>query len=158
MQWEVADYTDLDHVQAIRALMQHYATDPMGGGEALADEILERLPQSLAGVPGAFSVLGWMEGEVVALANCFQGFSTFQCKPLINIHDLVVREGVRGMGIAGQLLQQVEAIAIERGCCKVTLEVLSGNHKARSAYRKSGFAPYQLGAMQGTAQFWEKKV
>jgi hypothetical protein len=39
----------------------------------------------------------WSEGAVsapeaevaVGLVNCFEGFSTFACKPLVNVHELL---------------------------------------------------------------------
>ncbi len=37
------------------------------------------------------------------------------------------------------MLQKVREIARQRGCCKITLEVLEGNDVAQAAYRKFGF-------------------
>jgi ribosomal protein S18 acetylase RimI-like enzyme len=47
------------------------------------------------------------------------------------------------------MLALVEAIAVERGCCKLTLEVLEGNHPARALYRTLGFAGYALDPATG---------
>jgi len=74
----------------------------------------------------------------VGLANCFMGFSTFAARPLVNIHDLVVLPGYRGKGIGQALLQAVEQIAKERGCCKLVLEVRTDN-PAERLYRREGF-------------------
>ena len=63
----------------------------------------------------------------VGLVNAIEGFSTFACRPLVNVHDVVVLPGHRGRGIAARLFAEVEAIARERGACKLTLEVLDGN-------------------------------
>ena len=49
-------------------------------------------------------------------------------------------------------------MARERGCCKVTLEVLSNNEKAKKAYTRFGFEPYVLDPAAGPAQFWQKGV
>ncbi|OSM02156.1 putative GCN5-related N-acetyltransferase [Magnetofaba australis IT-1] len=56
------------------------------------------------------------------------------------------------------MLAEIEAIARARGCCKVTLEVLENNHAAQSAYRKYGFAGYELRPEAGRALFWEKSL
>ena len=56
------------------------------------------------------------------------------------------------------MLQKVEAIAIDKGCCKITLEVLSNNNPAKSSYKKYGFSDYQLDPEAGTALFWQKKL
>lgn len=57
---------------------------------------------------------------------------------MVNVHDVVVKEQFRGLGLS-QMLQKVEERARQRGCCKITLEVLEGNALAQSAYRKFGF-------------------
>ena len=49
-------------------------------------------------------------------------------------------------------------VATSRGCCKLTLEVLSNNPNAMASYAKFGFKSYELDPELGTAQFWEKKL
>lgn len=154
----IADYDDARHAQAVLELLDAYARDPMGGGEALSDFARDNLIAALAATPGAFSVLGLQEEQPVALANCFRSLSTFACRPLINIHDLMVLESARGQGISQQLLSFIEAHAIASRCCKVTLEVLEGNRVARQAYERFGFAPYTLGDEAGHALFMQKSL
>ena len=52
----------------------------------------------------------------------------------------------------------IEQHAREIGCCKVTLEVLEGNHPAKKAYSQAGFAAYELDPEAGQALFWQKKL
>lgn len=94
----------------------------------------------------------------VGLAICFEGFSTFECRPLLNIHDLVVVPTARRKGVCSSLLFFLEAHARSLGCCKLTLEVLEGNHPARAAYSAMGFGSYQLDPEAGVALFWQKKL
>ena len=153
-----ADYADPRQAEALVALLDAYARDPMGGGEPLPALARAELPARLSQIPGAFSLLAY-QGEVpVGLVNCFEGFSTFACRPLLNVHDLAVLPAWRGRGIGRALLARVEAIARERDCCKLTLEVLQGNHPAQALYRVQGFHPYELGAALGSAEFWQKKL
>lgn len=154
----LADYRKPAHAEAVVALLDAYARDPAGGGTALAPEVRAGLPDALAARPQAFSVLAWEDGQAVGLVNCIEGFSTFACKPLVNIHDVVVLEGHRGRGIAQQMLARVEEEARARGACKLTLEVLSGNHSALRAYARNGFAGYQLDPSFGSALFLQKKL
>ena len=56
------------------------------------------------------------------------------------------------------MIEQAEQLARQRGCCKLTLEVLSKNHAAKQAYLGSGFTPYQLDQQHGVAEFWHKRV
>lgn len=151
-----ADYRNQEQAGEIAALMNHYAQDPMGGGQALDESVQRSLASELAKIPNAFSLLCYVEGQPAGLVNCLPGFSTFKCKPLINIHDVVVASPYRGLGLCRKMLAQVEQIAVQRGCCKITLEVLEGNGAAQQAYLKAGFAGYQLGPELGKALFWEK--
>lgn len=154
----LADYHNPEHQAIIGQLMNHYACDPMGGGEALSPEVINNLGAALGQVPNAFTVLAFDNGEPVGLINCMQGFSTFKCQPLINIHDVIVDEKGRGQGVCQIMLAEVERIARERGCCKITLEVLQGNTGARNAYAKFGFGNYQLDPAMGIAEFWQKSL
>lgn len=104
------------------------------------------------------SYIAYKDEKPVGLANCFYGFSTFAAKPLINIHDLVVLEEVRGQGVGTKLLQAVEDEARATNCCKVTLEVLEQNARAQAVYKKFGFSGYDLGDAGNQALFWDKKL
>ena len=57
---------------------------------------------------------------------------------------------------ADRLKALVEQIAVERGACKLTLEVLSGNGGAVKLYQRVGFAYYELGPAMGQAGFMQK--
>nr|WP_158459211.1 GNAT family N-acetyltransferase [Pseudomonas fluorescens] len=151
-----ADYNDPLHAQAIAFLLDHYSRDAMGGGEPLPAAVLDSLASELAKRPHAYSVLAF-DGQVpVGLVNCFEGFSTFACRPLVNVHDVVVVDTHRGRGISQRMLAEAESIARERGCCKMTMEVLEGNEPAQKAYRKLGYGGYELDPALGKAMFWQK--
>lgn len=152
------NYQNADDAEMMRALMNEYANDPMGGAQPLSAEILEQLPSAMGSTPGAFSVLGFVDDKAAGLINCLASFSTFKCKPIINIHDVVVTDSARGGGLCALMLGLVEQQAIERGCCKLTLEVLEGNQAARRAYDKFGFQSYALNPELGHALFWEKSL
>ena len=139
-------------------MLDCYANDPMGGNEALSDYVAQNLVHELSNRRDAISVLAYVEGQPAGLLNCFEGFSTFNCKPLINIHDLIVATEFRGLGLSTKMLTMVEEIAKEKDCCKLTLEVLQNNIIAINAYRKFGFSPYELDPVMGRAEFWEKKL
>jgi ribosomal protein S18 acetylase RimI-like enzyme len=141
---------------ALLRLLDEYASSPEGGGTPLAPDAARRLPQALAARPHYVGLLAWDGDSAVGLVNCFEGLSTFKARPLLNIHDIVVTAGRRGQGIGRQLLAAAEAMARERGCCKLTLEVLEGNARAAALYRLAGFAAYELDPAMGRAMFFEK--
>ena len=153
-----ASYTNAVHADAIGLLLNYYAEDPMGGGHSLPADLLQQLPAELAKRPHAFSVLAFVGGEPAGLVNCFEGFSTFACRPLVNVHDVVVKEQFRGLGLSQKMLQKVEEIARQRGCCKITLEVLEGNTLAQAAYRKFGFDDSVFDPAHGRMLFWNKSL
>ncbi|GAA4420452.1 GNAT family N-acetyltransferase [Acidovorax lacteus] len=156
------DYADPVQAQALVDLLDGYARDPAGGGEPLAAHVRAELVPRLQALPQAFSVMAWhgpvAPGNAVGLVNCLEGFSTFAARPLVNVHDVVVQPAWRGRGVARAMLRTVEAIARERGACKLTLEVLSGNHPAMRLYRDIGFEGYALDPAMGAAVFLQKKL
>lgn len=153
-----ADWSDAAHAAAVVTLLNEYATDIMGGGEELSDHTRTHLIDELQKRATSRVVLAFVEGAPAGLAICFEGFSTFQCAPILNIHDLTVAPSFRGRGISKLLLAEIEAIARETGCTKLTLEVLEGNTLARGLYQQVGFAAYELDPKMGQALFYEKKL
>lgn len=157
-----ADYANPTHASALVSLLDAYASDPMGGGEPLSAFAREHLVAALAARPNAYSVLAFDEvggdggRRPLGLVNCMEAFSTFACRPLVNVHDVAVLPAYRGQGVAEKMLALAEDIARERGACKLTLEVLQGNTAALRLYQRVGFANYQLDPAMGQAQFLQK--
>ena len=150
------DYQNPAHRQALVMLLDAYAQDPMGGGEALAKDVKARLCDDLAARTDAASFIAWLGDAPVGLVNCIEGYSTFKAQPLMNIHDIAVLPGHRGAGVGQALLAAAEQHAKERGCCKLTLEVLTGNGRALKSYLGFGFEPYALDPAAGQASFMQK--
>jgi GNAT superfamily N-acetyltransferase len=140
------------------AMLDHYARDPMGGGPGLSDYAKNHLVNKLKNHPDFHSALAFAGDQAIGLINCFAGFSTFAARPLLNIHDIVVHADVRGQGIGQALLNWAEERARQLACCKLTLEVLSNNTRAMSAYERAGYAPYVLDPAAGHALLMQKYV
>ena len=150
------DPRDPTHAVVLVELLDLYARDPMGGGKPLDDEARQHLAERLAKRADYFGYVALIGTHPVGLMNCFEGFSTFAARPLLNIHDLAVHPEWRGRGIGSALLAAAETLARHRGCCKLTLEVLSNNEGALKAYLRAGFAAYQLDPAAGQAMFMHK--
>jgi ribosomal protein S18 acetylase RimI-like enzyme len=151
-----ADYGQPSDAAAVVTLLDAYASDPAGGGEPLSDFVRANLVRELSARPQAYSVLAFDGDQPVGLVNCIEGFSSFKCKPLVNVHDVAVLASHRGRGVAEAMLAEAERIAAARGAVKMTLEVLSGNAPAVKLYRRMGYEGYQLDPAMGTAQFMQK--
>jgi len=151
-----ADYQNEQHGKDLVMLLNAYALDPMGGGEALTEHTQQNLVANLAKRHDFLTLLCYVDYKPAGILNCVEGFSTFKCKPLLNIHDCGVLKEYRGLGISQKLIIKAEEISRTRGYCKLTLEVLEGNTVAQNAYRKLGFTGYELDEKTGKALFWEK--
>jgi GNAT superfamily N-acetyltransferase len=153
-----ADLDSPHHARAILSLLNAYALDIMGGKEALSDHVQSHLIDELKKRPAAHVVLAFVDHEPAGLLIALEGFSTFSCKPLLNIHDVVVTHNYRGHGISKRLMGRAEEIARQTGCCKLTLEVLEGNQVAQNLYQSCGYEGYSLDQTMGKALFWQKKL
>lgn len=60
------------------------------------------------------------------------------------VHNVYVREGDRGMGVGGALLDTAEAALRSMGVETVTLEAMAENDAARSFYSRHGYTPHRL--------------
>jgi ribosomal protein S18 acetylase RimI-like enzyme len=134
-----ADFDDDREVNGFIEVLDSYASAPVGGGSPLAPEVRERVVPMLRGHPTSLVLLAFVDDEPVGVAVCFFGMSTFRARPLLNIHDLAVLPQCQGKGVGQALLDAVEDHARRKGCCKLTLEVLDDNTRARSLYRRFGF-------------------
>ena len=76
------DYQNPAHRQALVMLLDAYAQDPMGGGEALAQDVKARLCDDLAARIDAASFIAWLNDAPVGLVNCIEGYSTFKARVL----------------------------------------------------------------------------
>ena len=119
---KIADYLDKEQAKDIGYLLDAYSQDQMGGSQSLSESVRSNLAYELSKLPHAFSVICYVNKKPAGLVNCFEAFSTFKCKPLINIHDVVVVNEFRGLGLSQKMLSKVEEVAKSKGCCKITLE------------------------------------
>jgi ribosomal protein S18 acetylase RimI-like enzyme len=153
-----ADLSRAEHQAALVAMLDSYMLDPMEGGERPSEQIKRDLVPGLRAHPACYVFLAYRDGAPVGFSICFLGFSTFNARPLINIHDIFVDSAVRGMGIGGMLLERIEAQARKLNCCRITLEVREDNRVARGLYRKVGFDRVVVGPERIVMEFWQKRL
>jgi GNAT superfamily N-acetyltransferase len=153
-----ADLDCREHQQAVVALSNAYAMEPMGNGKALSSDVRRQLIPALQQHPTTIIFLAFRDQQAVGIATCFGGFSTFAARPLINIHDFYVIPDVRGQKIGQMILAAVEQKARTTGCCKITLEVQQNNHRAQRIYEAAGFARSVYVESAGSALFLSKRL
>ncbi|MBC3885365.1 GNAT family N-acetyltransferase [Undibacterium griseum] len=153
-----ADLRNDRHTSDLLHLLNSYALDPMGGGEALSPYCRQHLISELQQRERTVhAFLLYQDHVAAAFSICIEGFSTFACKPLLNIHDFAVHPDFRGRQLGKHLMSQISQYAEQHGFCKLTLEVLEGNHPAQALYRSQGFAGYELNPAMGGAIVMQKK-
>lgn len=153
-----ADYADPVHARGIVDVLNAYASDPMGGSQPLRPDVRARLVPALRDHPTALVLLALADPGPIGVAVCFLGFSTFEARPLLNVHDLAVLPQHRGLGVGRALLAGVEQRARARGCCKLTLEVRDDNERARRLYARFGFRDFVVGDEQAATRFLAKPL
>lgn len=134
-----ADLDNLSHQQALLMILDSYARDEMGQGYGLDVDVRNRVIAGLKEHGKSLVLLAYDDNEPIGSAVVIIGFSTFNARPLLNIHDLSVLPEFRGRGIGYKLLEAVEAKAKALDCCKLTLEVKTENERAYRLYKKYGF-------------------
>ncbi len=146
-----ADLNDPEHCSAIIRLLDEYAQGLMGGGEPISAFCRDNLIAEIKKRPNIHCLLAYQDQTIAGMAICIEGFSTFNCRSLLNVHDLCVSATAQGQGLGRLLLNHIHQLAKSLDCCKVTLEVLSGNQRAASLYQSMGFKPYTLDPSMGHA-------
>ncbi|MFO0905983.1 MAG: GNAT family N-acetyltransferase [Pirellulales bacterium] len=156
----LADLSDAEHQDAIVELMDAYSSDPMGDAKPLSEYARAHLVKGLQEHPTTLVFLAFEGDRPCGIATCFRGFSTFSAKPLINISDFYVDPACRGAGFGRMLLNAIQEEAARLGCCKLTLEVQENNSRARSIYRRFGFAQavYAADANGGGSLYMTKPI
>lgn len=157
VQVRAADLAAARDAQAVVHLLDAYARDPRGGGTPLTDAVRARLVAGLRAHPTTRVWLAFDGERSVGVCVGFLGFSTFQARPLLNIHDLAVLPDARGAGVGHALLAAAEAHAVAAGCCKLTLEVQEDNAPARGLYGRFGFRDVTYGD-SGPTRFLAKAL
>lgn len=116
----------------------------MPPGERMVDAYLELLHASCRRYDGAILVAEDPEalrlaGYIVVLAHVASEEPDDDPTPYSYLSDLLVRREYRGRGLARQLIHAGEGFVREQGATRIRLQVLAGNHAARSLYAKGGY-------------------
>jgi len=137
--FEFCDFNNPQHITALVDLLNHYMSDPMGNYPQHDKKKQLLLVDGLSRHPSAFVLFVLYNGEYAGLTTCFVNFSTFKLKPYLYVHDVVIRQEFRGMGLGRLIMEQLVSISREHDYCKITLEVREDNVAARSLYQSLGF-------------------
>lgn len=124
----------------LHALLAELAAFEQGSVDATAAD-LER--DAFGPQPLFEALLAEKDGQAVGMLTYLSLYSSWRGRPALLIHDLFVREQARGLGAGKALVTRLADIARERNCCRVDVNVLDWNERARAFYAALGFAHNQ---------------
>lgn len=101
----------------------------------------------LATVPG---IVDCPIGTVELTVRSSQSWQTRQSTGYLYLSNLAVQVEYRGHGVAQQLLQACEQMALDWGFDTIYLHVLENNPSARRLYRRAGYQLHEVEAGIGT--------
>jgi ribosomal protein S18 acetylase RimI-like enzyme len=153
----LADFANEEDRAMVLNTWVEYAEDENAGGEKVQEEVKANLINEMQKRGTIYAFLAFSEGgKPAGVSICMEGFSTFNCKSLLNIHDFGVLATHRRKGVGQVMLEAISSFARAKGFCKITLEVLEKNKPAWDCYIKAGFAPYALNPELGWAVEMQK--
>ena len=117
-------------------------------GAAVMEAYVDRLRQEVAAQSGAI-LIAEDGGRFLGLVACVVAQDdAVQETADSNIHgyitDIYVVPERRGSGLAQALLRAAEAYLAPTGVSRLRINVLAANVRARRAYEKHGFEPYEV--------------
>ncbi len=116
------------------------------GGRKYDDlELRKLLQDSDRPVLAALDGDGVVQGYAFCVLQRHQGEGSFNDMTTLYLDDLCVDEGCRGQHVGRQLYEAVLALAREKGCYNVTLNVWTCNESAMKFYESCGLRPQKIG-------------
>ena len=88
---------------------------------------------------------GWVAGYAFCIFQRHQGEGSLRDLTTLYLDDLCVDQACRGQRVGSGLYQAVLALARERGCYNVTLNVWACNQTAMDFYRRCGLQVQKTG-------------
>lgn len=125
---------DVPQILAFIQALAAYEREP----DAVAATEADLMRDGFGSNPFYFCLIAESNGAPAGFALYFFNYSTWLGRPGIYLEDLFVLPGFRGLGIGKALLQQVAAIAVEKGCLRLQWEVLDWNTPAIDFYTAMG--------------------
>jgi len=137
-----------DDVPTLLALIRALAIYEKAEDRVEADEAKLRT-EGFGPRPAFEAIIAFVDGRPAGFALFFHNFSTWVGRRGLYVEDLFVEEWARGRRLGERLLAELARIAIERGCRRLDLSVLSWN-PARAFYERIGlrhldeWLPYRI--------------
>ncbi len=136
-----------EHRSQFEILFNEYSS---ASSASIASNVVNQLFE----LPYFIGFISYVSDEAAAFSVCFESYSTYRAKKVLNIHDFMVSSVYRGGGVGRALLNGIERYCRENEYLKITLEVDGGNIVAQSLYSSCDYQDYQV-ASKGLLH-WQK--
>lgn len=117
-------------IQALAAFEKLPGPTPEAGARLMRDAFLPH--------PRIEILVAELDEKIVGYALYFQTYSTFRGLPTLFLEDLFVHPDARRKKVASELLTELTAIAVRRGCGRFEWMVLDWNEDAQKLYDARG--------------------
>ena len=132
-----ADISSSKHRDDIQSLFGEYAAI---SGSIIDDNVAGKLFE-LSYFKG---FICYKNDEPLGFAVCFESFSSYKCKQVLNIHDFMISASYRGKGYGRILMDAIEQFGKDNDYLKLTLEVNESNSNDKKLYASFGFEDYRV--------------
>ncbi|HIF5585247.1 TPA: GNAT family N-acetyltransferase [Vibrio parahaemolyticus] len=141
------EVNNLEHRKTLEALFREYSSD-------VSASIESTIVNQLFELPYFHGFLCLNDDVPLGFAVCFESFSTYRARKMLNIHDFMISSNARGQGLGKLLLGGIENYCSENDYLKITLEVDEENTVAKKLYSSLGYEDYQV-VLKGL-NHWQK--
>ncbi|NOI65272.1 GNAT family N-acetyltransferase [Vibrio sp. 99-8-1] len=141
------DTDSIEDKDIFESLFREYLS---GFSIELDDTVISQLFE----LPYFYGFVSFAEKTPAGFAVCFESFSTYRAKKMMNIHDFMVSEKFRGKGVGIAQLNGIERYCRDNSYLKITLEVDDDNVAAKKLYSSCNYEDYR--AVLKGQQHWQK--
>ena len=120
----------------------------------LSVDIESHVIKQLFELPYFHGFICFVDNEPAGFAVCFESYSSYRAKKVLNIHDFMVSLNYRGKAVGKALLSGIEQYSCDHEYLKITLEVDEDNLAAQKLYSSCNYEDYQL--VQKDLLHWQK--
>ena len=141
------DIKSVEHRSIFDALFTEYAL-------TLSVDIERTMVTQLFELPYFHGFICFDDQIPIGFAVCFESYSTYRAKKVLNIHDFMICGDYRGQGVGKTLLQGIDQYCCENDVLKITLEVDNDNIVARKLYNSCDYEDCNI--VQKGLLHWQK--